>query len=372
MVKSKKNLFFNSIELFILLIGIWIAGFSIANKFYFYLLYLILLIVILAIQKSKLLVIFLIFSIWLIFSCLIIFNNYLENINKINSLLEKTNFYSLRKIATNYISSIYNNNITSNYINMLIFNDKSDLINNFYNNVKNLSIVHLFVVSGLHINFLGLILHKLFFKKVKNKRIILSFDLIFCLFYGYLLAFSISILRIIVNIFIKLINININQEKINYISALVIIFVLPGEILSYGYFMSYFCSIGVVHLYKNIKNKLFLAVFINFYCILVTLPFIANMNKKINVFAFFYNYMYSFIVIFHYFWFILFAWWKPVIFINNYLFNSLNSLILMNLDLSIYINLNFFKNFLQNIYWAILLVFMGIFHFFMDKNKKNF
>lgn len=370
MVKSKKIFFFNLIELFILLVGIWIVGFCLKNKFYIGLLFLVLVILALILSKTKLHLVLLICSLWLVFGLLIIFNPYLQSIAKINILLAKTPFYSLRNMATSYISNIYNNNSTSSYINMLVFNLRDATNNNFYNNIKNLSIVHLFVVSGLHINLFGLILHKLFFWKVKNKRLISGFDLIFCLFYGYLLSFSISVIRIICNVLIRLIDPKINLEHVNYISALLVIFLLPGEISSYGYFMSYFCSIGVVHIYKNIKNKLILTVLINFYCILVTLPFVANMNHKINIFAFFYNYMYSTIVIFHYFWFILFGWWKPFIFINNYLFNSLNSLVLMNLDLSIYINLDFFNKNLQNLYWSFFLVFIGIFHIFYFK-KKN-
>ena len=95
-----------------------------------------------------------------------------------------------------------------------MFNEKN-YYGNFYQNVSNLGITYLFVISEMHINIILLPLRYIFRKKI---HIFYYFSIIFCFLYGYVLQYSISLLRILLTNIIRL----LSKNKINNISATII------------------------------------------------------------------------------------------------------------------------------------------------------
>lgn len=89
--------------------------------------------------------------------------NYTYFIKKIN---DETEFFYLRNISLNYLKSIYDNDLYD-FVSMLVFNEKP-YNSNFYIDLKNLGILHLFTVSGFHINVLLYIFNKYI---IKNEKI---------------------------------------------------------------------------------------------------------------------------------------------------------------------------------------------------------
>ncbi len=356
------------LDLFLVFIGILILGNVIINSQPIYLIAFIVILAFIAFNTNSWQKYVLIFLIWLVYCLLLVFLKIELSIKQLNNFINQINpnFYSLRNKAINYLNSIYSNS-TSQYINLLLFNNKGN--NPVYELTKQLSITHLIVVSGLHINVLLFIFNKMIFLKVKNHYYQSVFQVIFCFIYSYFLAYSISILRITINSIIKLFFNKCDSKKINCYSGMIILLFLKNEVTSYGFLMSYLCSIGICILAFYIRNKLTLTIVINGFCILITLPFVIKMNGKINIFSFFYNYMFACLIIFDYLWFLIFAWFKPFIGINNYLTKSMIDLMHINLDLAVFIVAKPWKTIITAVYYT---TFLFIFSSYTNYKMNNF
>lgn len=105
----------------------------------------------------------------------------------------------------NYLDKLYTGEINT-LLKMLIFNLR-DYHSEIYQNTKELNIVHLFTVSGLHISILITIIEKIF-KKYKLFNFLFSFSIL--IFIIYLVNFSISSIRVLVTLIIK----KISKEKL--------------------------------------------------------------------------------------------------------------------------------------------------------------
>ncbi len=357
------------LDLFLVFLGILILGNVIINHQPIYLIAFIVILAFIIFNTNSWQKYVLILLIWLVYCLLFIFLKMELSIKQLNNLINQINpnFYSLRNKSINYLDNIYNNS-TSQYINLLLFNNKGNN-NQVYELTKQLSITHLIVVSGLHINVLLFIFNKTIFLKVKNHYYQSVFQVIFCFVYSYFLAYSISILRITINGIIKLFFSKCDSKKINCYSGMIILFFLKNEVTSYGFLMSYLCSIGICILTFYICNKLTLTIIINGFCILITLPFVIKMNGKINIFSFFYNYMFTSLIIFDYLWFLIFAWFKPFIEINNYLTKSMLDLMHINLDLAVFITLKPWNSIITSIYYT---AFLFIFSSYTNYRMNNF
>ena len=105
----------------------------------------------------------------------------------------------------NYLDKLYNGEINA-LLKMLIFNLR-DYRSEIYQYTKELNIVHLFTVSGLHISILITIIEKIF-KKYKLFNFLFSFSIL--IFIIYLVNFSVSSIRVLVTLIIK----KISKEKL--------------------------------------------------------------------------------------------------------------------------------------------------------------
>ncbi len=269
------------------------------------------------------------------------------------------NFWLVRYKAINYINLIYGNKSTSDFINLILFNYKSSYSIEIYQKIIQLSIVHLFVISGMHINFLFTLVRKIFFKKEKYTFINNLINILICIVYIYFLNFSIAILRITINCIIKMINKKIKWLSINSISGTFVLLVFPKEVINYGFLMSYLCVITIGLVVKNDLSKLIKVIIINFFCILITLPIIIEINGKINVFAIFLSIIYLPITLFCYFWYLIFAWWIPLLQINMVIFNIIDAIINWTIQITFPISINKLGPFFLTGYY--FLVFLLIY-----------
>ena len=135
---------------------------------------------------------------------------------------------------------------------MLLFNDKYSSLEN-YNNLVEISAVHLFVVSGFHISFLITLIKKIF-KKSEKIGIIVSF--VFTGFYVWLLSFSIGALRAFISYFIIMFsNKKLNQLDGVAIAGIITLLIEPLNIFNYSFIMSYLITFVIVLFSKTLKKQ---------------------------------------------------------------------------------------------------------------------
>lgn len=351
---------FDNLCWFILLISLIIIGNFIINKQPIYLISFVPIIFLIVIKKIRIINLIIIICIIMLFTVLIsgIFNR--NSIYLLNKYIDKRipNFYYLRSLAIQQIINNNSNKYVSSYINMILFSEKNQYAYEIYNITKQLSISHLFIISGLHINILNIIINCLLSWKIKNKKNLLIINLFISIFFLYLLKFAISIIRIFLNSIIKLSTNRFDNLSVNCLSGIIFLFIFKNDVTNYGFMMSYFCTLIILILIEINPNKIFLSISINLACILISVPFIANMNEKINIYSFFYNYMYNWMIIVEYLWFLIFGWFKFSNLINYKIVMQTLKLIKLNLDLSIFIDLKWWNSFISSLYLSFFSFLM--------------
>ena len=343
---------FDRLHWFIIFISLIIVGNTILNKQVVYLIGLIPITFLIVLKRIKIKHVITIILVIAIFSILLLDIFTRNSIYLLNRYINNncSNFYYVRSLATQQITNKNPGLYVGSYINMILFGEKNKYAYEIYNLTKDLSISHLFVVSGLHINILSLLISKLLMWKIKNKRIVLVIDLLISLVFLYFLRFAISIIRIFLNSIIKLVSNKLDNMSVNCLSGIIFLFIFKNDVINYGFMMSYFCTLGILFLLEISTNKVFLSISINALCILITVPFVANMNKRINIYAFFYNYIYSGMIIVQYIWFLCFGWFGFSTFINSLMVIETLKLININWNLSVFIDLRWWNPLLSTLY----------------------
>ena len=284
------------------------------------------------------------------------------NIHDLNIFLLNNDFYTKKQELLNQIDNIYKNEYVNEFIKLLMFNEKN-YNSDFYKSICSLGITYLFVVSGLHINLILFPIRKLFKNKPYPYYI---FSVLFCFFYIYLLNYSISILRILFsNLILLIFKKKLNNFISTIISGWILLLIFSKEIYSASYIMSYLCTLLIIWLTTKIKNKFLLFFLINVLCFLLTIPIILNFNKRINIFIFFYNILFTNIISFIYIYLLIFAFIPPFAEINSKIILFIQNLIEITNVTSIFIEIPRTFTWSNSIYFSTLL---GIFVFF---NKKN-
>jgi len=165
-------------------------------------------------------------------------------------------------------------------LNLIILGKNSDDVDVLYESMINLSIIHLFVISGFHFNFIYIILKKI----VRSEKIIIPI----LFFYLYLLNFSISASRAFFYLLFKKIDNKKRLNSLNILSlvGLLFIFINPYVIFLTSFILSFTLSF-VLELIKPLirdkeskKSKL-IYVLIPY---LSTLPLIINLNGQISLY----------------------------------------------------------------------------------------
>ena len=209
-------------------------------------------------------------------------NNTLFDMN--TYLRSKNIHYSLEDNKLKVLSKITKikeaTNIIDHYFDYFFLMDKTNMDQDVIDNLIELAIIHLVVVSGFHFNKLNMILEKIFFM-IKNEKI--SKALKYAIMFSYLncLAFTIPALRAFLMIIFK-------QEKLNrYLSnihkqaliALAIIIIKPLVILSLSFQLTFIISTFIMLIPEKYKKNIFL---FNLIIFMGTIPLIANINYYIS------------------------------------------------------------------------------------------
>ncbi|WP_245576630.1 ComEC/Rec2 family competence protein [[Mycoplasma] imitans] len=211
--------------------------------------------------------------------------------------------YDLRKIIINYLDTNPNKE-SKGLLLLTLFNIKNSDNKFIYEQILNLSIAHLLVISGLHLSLINLVIQSIL-KKYKIAGNIASFSILF--FYSYLLNFSYGVLRVLLCLLLnallgKYLK-NKNFKFINLaISGIILLMLNPYAFMSYSYTLSYL-SVSVIYLIFQIKKlnnfvkSLIASVVINF----ILGGLIINGYGKINLLTIFWSIILSPIIISLYF-----------------------------------------------------------------------
>ncbi|MGL4948525.1 MAG: ComEC/Rec2 family competence protein [Mycoplasma sp.] len=242
-------------------------------------------------------------------------------LSQLSKELNATSFFFLRTEMKSYIDDIYqepNNQI----IRMFIFNDKF-YYEDFYSNYKDLGILHLFVVSGLHVSCLCIIINKI---TGRWKLLNLIIKICLCFFLFYLSNLSISILRILICYVIKIIfyKKKFDSLELNLYVAVIIGVLLPNDAGSYSYILSMMCTIAICIIARYVKSKILVLFLINTLISFLTLPIIIKFNGEINILGFINGLIFNYIIIAFYIFELVFCWMPFMVGFNNVLLGAFN------------------------------------------------
>jgi len=213
------------------------------------------------------------------------------NVDNIEIIKEENIFYKLKNKIINKIED-YNGNIKI-YLNLFILGNKDLLDENIYENYRMNGIWHLFAISGMHISLIILVLDKLF-NKLKLKKLIISIILFYFMF---LTGFSASVLRTTIFFFLKsfleYLKIKLDNKKILFLTAFLIILINPFIIYNNGFQYSFLITLAIMLESKYIKGNYFIKIFkISLISFVVSLPITINMNYELNILSIFLNVFY--------------------------------------------------------------------------------
>ena len=183
--------------------------------------------------------------------------------------LDKRNrniFFTIKNLIVKRIEKC---KYSKKYLYVFLLSNKSFLEDDLYSSYKNLGIVHLICISGMHISYIIMLLNKLKIKKV--------FIYIFLFLYMFLLNFSISIVRCILMLILKSIKdkykLDISNEKLLLIVMLFLLIINPFNIYNIAFIFSFVISFGLYYL-KSKHSSLV--------AFLYSIPILINNYFKIN------------------------------------------------------------------------------------------
>ncbi len=261
-----------------------------------------------------------IFIIYLVF-----IPNYYSNYYVKNLLETKTKFFELRNKLFNFIDSNYNNKKTAAFIKYFMFNKKDAELISFMKNLKGLGIIHLFTISGFHINIFMMFFKVVFKKLKKNKRLAINLtNLMFILVYGYFLGFTVSILRILFTVCFEFF---FEKTLASILSCLLNIFLFYNIILNFGFILSYGCVFSILAVQKIKCKKFVTYLLVNLICFLFALFIQLDLENQINILSPLFVFIFSPIICFLYIWFMITMFIFPIQVANDWIVNNLLTLI---------------------------------------------
>ena len=274
------------------------------------------------------------------------FNNYLKSqgvffiANKINKISLINKQLTFKQNVLNYFldgPSFY-----SKYLPLTLLGYKIDWNQDIYLKLQNVSLIHLFVISGFHINLWIFILNKIVNKfRNQNKYIHLIIPLILVP-YLWLINFPVSALRAYVFSYLMIANKYFWKNKYDSLDLLAItmlIFFLlnPYIISSISFLLSFLISYAILLITRQQKQK-FLKLKIHIVAWLSSTFLLTYLNQNLNLTGLFTNLILSPIVILIYFISSLMFFIKPLMDNLFYLFDvviNLLEFIAINIDLKI-------------------------------------
>lgn len=193
------------------------------------------------------------------------------NLVKINNYQKVDNLY---KVINSRISS---NQLINSYSNLLLFGIKDDNIQQTYEALSNLSIVHMFALSGMHLSILSTIIMSIV-SLLFNKHISKALTFLLLGIYVFSIPYNISLIRaFLVMMGSSLFKKYLNKLDILGLCAFLMIFINPYILYNISFIFSYGIYLIIV-LLNNYKYSSYL-IFLG------SLPIIISINYSINVFG---------------------------------------------------------------------------------------
>ncbi|MBR4351216.1 MAG: DNA internalization-related competence protein ComEC/Rec2 [Bacilli bacterium] len=234
------------------------------------------------------------------------------------------------------------------YLYVFLLSNKNFLEDDLYSSYKNLGLVHLICISGMHISYIIMLLNKL-----KTKKI---FIYIFLILYMFLLNFSASIVRCFLMYLLKSLKLNISNEKLLLIIMLFLLVINPFNIYNIAFIFSFVISFGLY--YSKSKYSSLVAFF-------YSIPILINNYFKINFISLFMN-----VIFIPFISYIIFPF-SCLVFIFNfldkyffYITNYMDKIMLKMSEISIF-TVSFSK-------LNILLIIIYYLVLFLSKNNKKY
>lgn len=222
---------------------------------------------------------------------------------------------SIRRIILNYLtegSAYY-----SRYVPLVLLgirNSKNEVI---INKIKNISVLHLFTISGFHINIIIFLLEKFLNKmKFNNKYIHLS---LFLFIFVYLAILNVPIAATRAFLFSLFCSINksflkdkFHKLNILALTMLIFFFINPYVVFSMSFIFTYIMMYSIILVNSSLNKK-----YMKIKTFITTMIFswIINIlsSNRINILSFMSNSFFSPIISFSYVLTFIFFWLKPVI-----------------------------------------------------------
>ncbi|WP_308149470.1 ComEC/Rec2 family competence protein [Spiroplasma sp. AdecLV25b] len=227
--------------------------------------------------------------------------------------------HSIRSMIFNYVNTFPNEIKT--WTNLLLFGQQNTDSKLVYNSFIKLGIAPLIVVSGLHINFLFMILNKtLTIIKIRILKICLIFTCL--LFYAYLLNWTIPVIRAIIFCFIGLLA-KFSKQTIHPLSSLSFTTFCclcwqPFQFYTVRFQLSFgisFLILFIIHKFKT-YNKYWKSLFISTVLYLFTIPFQWQMNQGFSLFTIIYSLLLTPVILFY-----------DIVLLLNLIFNPISSFV---------------------------------------------
>lgn len=143
----------------------------------------------------------------------------------------------------------------------LLTGDKYGISNEIYQNYQLSGISHVLAVSGLHVNFLVVLLSWAFSKTKLKKKYSIIVILPLLILFNALCDFAPSVVRASIMSCVHIITPVITRRRYDSLSAMslsgvILLFINPMNAFSYGFLLSFACVFGVIGLNNQISNIL--------------------------------------------------------------------------------------------------------------------
>lgn len=291
------------------------------------------------------------------------FYKYLKSKN-VNYLVEEPliqvigHKYSINETIFNYLSE--DGAYYSRYVPLILLGKRYPKNNIILDKLQNISLIHLFTISGFHINIIIFILERIF-KCIRIQNKYFYFLIYFSIFfYILLLNMPIPAMRAFIFSFLCFVNKKIFNNKFHTLNLLsftmsIFFFINPYVIYSLSFIFTFSISFAIILLNSSTSQKYKKIKFTIFIWLLSTI-FNIYLNKEINFLSWLINIIFTPIISFSYVLTFFFFWMKPIL--DNY-YLLLDILINMFQYIKLSINFNLDSNLLillASLIYILLLI----------------
>ena len=270
--------------------------------------------------------------------------------------------FSPRDKIFSFIENNYDRDL-ARFINLVIFNHKDFETTILYRKTIKLGIAWIICVSGFHLQLVKRVI--LFITPQKNKIIGNMICGVLLMFYAYMINFSYSSMRIILQFIFSHF---FHKNKINRIESLgfvgILICILNTNcFINFSFILMMISCYGIYFILLLEIDNLFVRKFlISLYVNLLNLPIISLMNNSISVMTIVNSFVFSYIFPFVYVYFLIFMWMPIFTIIHEKIFFLTNFLITSFLEINYVTFLPRFNDWQIITYSMIVIVLSKIIH----------